>query len=80
MVEIDGFEPPRPRRAQDLQSRAIDRYAISPLFGGTSRTRTDHLLLAKQALSQMSYGPLNLAYRQGFEPRTAGFGDQNSAN
>ena len=25
--------------------------------GGTSRTRTDRLLLAKQALSQMSYGP-----------------------
>lgn len=32
MVEVDGFEPPRPRRAQDLQSRAIDRYAIPPKY------------------------------------------------
>ena len=32
MVEVDGFEPPRPGRAQDLQSRAIDRYAIPPNF------------------------------------------------
>jgi len=32
MVEVDGFEPPRPRRVQDLQSRAIDRYAIPPNF------------------------------------------------
>jgi hypothetical protein len=30
MVEVDGFEPPRPLGAQDLQSRAIDRYAIPP--------------------------------------------------
>ena len=27
------------------------------LFGGASRDRTDDLLLAKQALSQLSYGP-----------------------
>ena len=26
-------------------------------FGGASRDRTDDLLLAKQALSQLSYGP-----------------------
>lgn len=26
-------------------------------IGGASRTRTDHPLLAKQVLSQMSYGP-----------------------
>ena len=32
MVEVDGFEPPRPLGAQDLQSRAIDRYAIPPNF------------------------------------------------
>lgn len=31
-MEVDGFEPPRPCRAQDLQSRAIDRYAIPPNF------------------------------------------------
>lgn len=27
-------------------------------FGGSSRTRTDHLKLAKLLLSQMSYGPM----------------------
>ena len=30
LVEVDGFEPPRPSWVQDLQSRAIDRYAIPP--------------------------------------------------
>ena len=39
-------------------------------FGGTSRTRTDHLLLAKQALSQMSYGPM--AGDDGLEPPNVG--------
>ena len=29
-MDVDGFEPPRPLRVQDLQSRAIDRYAIHP--------------------------------------------------
>lgn len=28
-------------------------------FGGTSRDRTDDILLAKQALSHLSYGPMN---------------------
>ena len=27
--------------------------------GGANRDRTDDLLLAKQALSQLSYGPIN---------------------
>ena len=31
-------------------------------FGGPSETRTRHLLLARQALSQMSYGPRLKAY------------------
>ena len=30
MVEVDEFEPPRSLGTQDLQSRAIDRYAIPP--------------------------------------------------
>ena len=30
-------------------------------LGGASRTRTDHLLRARQALYQMSYGPLSLS-------------------
>ena len=30
----------------------------TPNLGGARRDRTDDLLLAKQALSQLSYGPL----------------------
>ena len=30
---------------------------ITKQFGGAGRNRTDDLLLAKQALSQLSYGP-----------------------
>jgi hypothetical protein len=31
---------------------------VSPGFGGARRDRTDDILLAKQALSQLSYGPI----------------------
>ncbi len=34
-----------------------DRHAWGAGVGGASRDRTDDLLLAKQALSQLSYGP-----------------------
>ena len=51
-----------PRETRTPTKGFGDPYAaITPArhkFGGTSRTRTDRLLLAKQALSQMSYGPL----------------------
>ena len=49
-MEIDGFEPPRSRRTQDLQSRAIDRYAISPIEFVSSATiviDTIHLICIK---------------------------------
>jgi hypothetical protein len=39
-------------------------------LGGANRTRTDHLLRAKQALYQMSYGP-NLVGLDGLEPSTS---------
>ena len=35
-------------------------YSDVNLFGGGERDRTDDLLLAKQALSQLSYTPINL--------------------
>jgi hypothetical protein len=39
--------------------------------GGASRDRTDHLLRAKQALYQMSYGPVGiLVGLDGLEPST----------
>ena len=31
---------------------------VSPGVGGARRDRTDDILLAKQALSQLSYGPI----------------------
>ena len=45
--------------------------ARAPEVGGASRDRTDDLLLAKQALSQLSYGPLGPGYRTS-SPRAAG--------
>ena len=38
--------------------------------GGGERDRTDDLLLAKQALSQLSYTPEKLVGLVGFEPTT----------
>jgi hypothetical protein len=44
----------------DEQSSNGSSLIIEPMFpaGGARRDRTDDLLLAKQALSQLSYGPL----------------------
>ena len=42
------------------QNRALEAQAILRCLldtGGANRDRTDDLLLAKQALSQLSYGP-----------------------
>ena len=60
-----GFNRLFPLRGMALgAARLRDRYSInSPLDcllsidGGAERDRTDDLLLAKQALSQLSYGP-----------------------
>jgi hypothetical protein len=38
-------------------ARIVARQAAGVGTGGASRDRTDDLLLAKQALSQLSYGP-----------------------
>ena len=47
------------------------RIARGEFFGGGERDRTDDLLLAKQALSQLSYTPdENLVGLVGFEPTT----------
>ena len=54
---------PNPSRCQAWQFPYAD-HALNPepkeangRFGGAGRDRTDDLLLAKQALSQLSYGP-----------------------
>ena len=48
------------RMSQVAHSRTLkrcDRKPIGITAGGARRDRTDDLLLAKQALSQLSYGP-----------------------
>ena len=37
-------------------------------FGGADRDRTDDILLAKQALSQLSYSPIALKYNKNLQP------------
>ena len=45
--------------------------SLSEIIGGGERDRTDDLLLAKQALSQLSYTPdMTLVGLVGFEPTT----------
>jgi hypothetical protein len=50
------------RKRDDLSIMTIEVFARStvplPKLGGARRDRTDDLLLAKQALSQLSYGPV----------------------
>jgi hypothetical protein len=43
-------------------------WAVRPFAGGANRDRTDDLLLAKQALSQLSYGPADLSCAVRLEP------------
>ena len=40
-------------------------------FGGAKRDRTADLLLAKQALSQLSYNPIYMVGLNGLEPSTS---------
>jgi hypothetical protein len=47
----------RSRGLIKTSSRAAQGYFHQSTSGGASRDRTDDLLLAKQALSQLSYGP-----------------------
>ena len=53
-------------RTQDRKPRQR-RSVFCPLIGGGERDRTDDLLLAKQALSQLSYTPLRR--QRGAQPR-----------
>ena len=51
------------KRKNHLQKDRSMRRALilitPPRAGGAGRNRTDDLLLAKQALSQLSYGPIS---------------------
>ena len=49
-----GFEPPTSR----LSGVRSNQLSYEPIPGGDERVRTDGLLLARQALSQLSYTPV----------------------
>jgi hypothetical protein len=53
----DITRPQEARRLHDGRGRRSLRTSHPPRSGGARRDRTDDLLLAKQALSQLSYGP-----------------------
>ena len=72
MVGLGGLEPPtsplsgarsnhlsyRPLRSPHTEVRVLADGSANSLRGGASRDRTDDPLLAKQVLSQLSYGPV----------------------
>jgi hypothetical protein len=47
----------RQRARRSLQTLLANDQIFPPGIGGAGRDRTDDILLAKQALSQLSYGP-----------------------
>ena len=59
---LDAFSHSQFRLSQRGQETALGT-------GGAERDRTDDLLLAKQALSQLSYGPIMSRARIGLELR-----------
>ena len=61
MVGTSGLEPPTSR----LSGGRSNRLSYEPIFGGDKRDRTADLLLARQALSQLSYTPV-CPHRNGF--------------
>ena len=54
LVGSSGFEPPTSR----LSGARSNQLSYEPSYGGDERVRTDGLLLARQALSQLSYTPM----------------------
>ena len=55
MVVSDGLEPSTPALSRRCSNQLS--YATIRVSGGAGRSRTDDILLAKQALYQLSYGP-----------------------
>ena len=53
-----GFEPPTSR----LSGVRSNQLSYEPIPGGDERVRTDGLLLARQALYQLSYTPTLLRF------------------
>lgn len=57
LVGLGGLEPPTSPLSGVRSNHLSYRPEVSGSFGGASRDRTDDPLLAKQVLSQLSYGP-----------------------
>jgi hypothetical protein len=57
MVGLGGLEPPA-SPLSGVRSNHLSYRPIASPPGGASRDRTDDPLLAKQVLSQLSYGPV----------------------
>ena len=55
-VDPGGLEPPTPALSRRCSNQLS--YESVARKGGAGRDRTDDILLAKQALYQLSYGPL----------------------
>ena len=56
MVGLTGLEPVTPR----LSSACSNQLSYKPKNGGAEEARTPDILLAKQALYQLSYSPKSL--------------------
>ena len=59
MVVADGLEPSTPALSRRCSNQLS--YATIRVSGGAGRSRTDDILLAKQALYQLSYGPFGVS-------------------
>ena len=58
MVGLGGLEPPASPLSGVRSNHLSYRPNVASSDGGASRDRTDDPLLAKQVLSQLSYGPM----------------------
>ena len=58
VVGLGGLEPPASPLSGVRSNHLSYRPNVSLTDGGASRDRTDDPLLAKQVLSQLSYGPI----------------------
>ena len=67
MVGLGGLEPPTSR----LSGVRSDHLSYKPNPGGDERNRTADPLLARQALSQLSYTPKWMVGLGGLEPPTS---------
>ena len=75
---MDSFEMSTYRLSSDCSSSELHG---KKFVAGAIGFEPMHVGIKIRCLNQLGEAPTkNLASRQGLEPRTAGFGDQNSAN